>query len=85
MKTKQSQEEFGAQFSAIIKGVEATLDKQAKTLARKQEEAAQKEAAYMEVVDEQRRYFKAVKNFQEECQRNEALVAKAAELGLEVQ
>ena len=84
MQTAGSQEEFAAQFGSILKGVESTFEKQQKTLKKKQDEVASKEAGYMEVVDEQRRYFKAVKAFQEECQRNEALVARAEELGLDV-
>jgi chromosome segregation ATPase len=84
MKTKGSQEEFAAQFEAIVKGVESFLSKQKSTLDKKQDDVARKEAEYMEVVDGQRRYFKTVKLFQEECQRNEMLMEKAEELGLEV-
>jgi len=85
MQTTSSQAEFAAQFDAILKGVESTRIKQEGTLKKKQDEVIKRESDYMEVVDAQRRYFKTVKAFQEECQRNEALVGKAEELGVEIQ
>ncbi len=82
MKSKASQDEFLQQFEAIIKGVQDSLKKQQNLKKKKSEEVTNKEAEYMNVVDEQRRYFKAVKDFQDECQRNEVLVTKAEELGV---
>jgi hypothetical protein len=34
----------------------------------------------VQLVDEQRRYFKAVKDFQEECNKNEWLTSKLEQL-----
>jgi len=82
MRTKASQEEFLLQFETIIKSVEDSLVKQNKTLDSKRSETMQKENEYMNIVDEQRKYFKAVKDFQDECQKNEMLSTKLEDLGV---
>ena len=76
MKTKSSQEEFLQQFEAILKGVQDSLSKQDGILRKRQEEVSKKEVEYTSVIEDQRRYFKLVKDFQEECNKNEALGAK---------
>ena len=82
MRTKASQEEFLLQFETIIKSVEDSLVKQNKTLDSKRSETMLKENEYMNIVDEQRKYFKAVKDFQDECQKNEMLSTKLEDLGV---
>ena len=55
----------------LVKSVQQSLDK---VKARLAEEVAQKEAAqlqYDKLVDKERKYFKLVKEFQLECERNE--------------
>jgi hypothetical protein len=84
MATKSSQEEFLTQFTAIVDGVEQSLKKQDAALAKKREMSEQKEKEHQGVVEEQRRYFRLVKEFQEECTKNEMLAGRAAELNIEV-
>ena len=76
MKTKASQEEFLEQFEAIIKGVQDSLKKQESTMAKKQADVAKREAEYNSVIEDQRKYFKLVKDFQDECNKNELLSLK---------
>jgi len=76
MKTKASQEEFLEQFEAIIKGVSDSLKKQESSMVKKQDEVAKREAEYNSVIEDQRKYFKLVKDFQDECNRNELLSQK---------
>jgi hypothetical protein len=52
----------------ILKGKEKTLD--------------ELKSNHQNLVDEQRRYFKAVKDFQEECNKNEWLSNKLQSLGV---
>ena len=80
MRTKASQEEFLQQFESIIKGVQDSLLKQEITMKKKQAEVAEKESDYTLVIEDQRKYFKLVKDFQEECNRNEALAQKVESL-----
>ncbi|GMI46720.1 hypothetical protein TrCOL_g1666 [Triparma columacea] len=81
MRNKASQEEFLQQFESIIKGVQDSLSKQEAVMKRKQDEVAEKDAEYTLVIEDQRKYFKLVKDFQEECNRNEALTLKVEEIG----
>ncbi len=70
------------QLESINTGLAASkvnLEEQ-RTVKRAKEEAA--EAEYKRLGERQRAYFKAVKTFQEECDRNEALTAAMAEAGL---
>tara|TARA_B110000971_G_scaffold198283_1_gene214778 strand:+ start:158 stop:361 length:204 start_codon:yes stop_codon:yes gene_type:complete len=64
----------------IIKSVEESLAKQNTTLEKKRGEASKREGEYMTVVEEQRRYFKAVKDFQDECNKNEMLSERVENL-----
>jgi len=80
MKTKASKEQFLEQFAGIIKGVEDSVAAKKATLKDKEERLAGITSMYQTLVDEQRRYFKAVKDFQEECNRNEIYMAKLNEL-----
>ena len=80
MRTKASKEQFLTQFEGIIKGVEDSLAAKRGVLKQKEERLAGVNRMHQALVDEQRRYFKAVKEFQEECNRNELYANKLAEL-----
>jgi uncharacterized FlgJ-related protein len=81
MKTKATKEQFLNQLSGIISSTEGSLVKQRATLAAKDARLEALTAAHQALVDEQRRYFKAVKDFQEECNKNELYSTRLAELG----
>jgi hypothetical protein len=80
MKSKQSKQEFLSQFELIIKGVEQSLAKEEVKLVDKQQRVEQLKAVNQTLVDQQRRYFKAVKDFQDECTKNEWLTSKLEQL-----
>ncbi len=80
MRSRSSKEEFLRQFEAINKGVEDMFNSKAKVLETKASRLDQLKAEYQSLLDEQRKYFKAVKDFQEECNKNELLSSKLAEL-----
>jgi hypothetical protein len=73
LRSNRSRDEFLAQFRAILQGL--TARKEQMLRARDASAAARDaaERAYLAVVDSQRRYFGAVKEFQLECERNAAL------------
>ena len=70
-----------AQFESIIKGVQDSLKRQNTTLEGKAVRLESLAVNHQNLVDEQRRYFKAVKDFQEECNKNELYAQKLAQLG----
>lgn len=80
MKTKATKEQFLSQFQNIIKGVQSSLEVQQRNRDAKSMRLESLTANYQNLVDEQRRYFKAVKDFQEECNKNELYSARLAQL-----
>jgi len=51
-----------------------------RSLEQKAIKLEQLKGHYQSLLDEQRRYFKAVKDFQDECMKNEVLASKLAEV-----
>mmetsp|Transcript_107130 Transcript_107130/g.311079 ORF Transcript_107130/g.311079 Transcript_107130/m.311079 type:complete len:231 (+) Transcript_107130:83-775(+) len=81
MQSKATKEQFLQQFESIIKGVQDSLQRQNTTLEGKAVRLESLAVNHQNLVDEQRRYFKAVKDFQEECNKNELYSQKLAQLG----
>ena len=73
MQSKTAQEEFIAEIERIDGGLKQMQQKleDKKLIAVDEHEESQKK--YQTFVDEQRSYFKAVKDFQTECDKNEVL------------
>jgi len=76
MKAKSSKEEFLKQLQAIVAGIQESTLRQKKRLEEKVKKANELQSSYQNLVDMQRSYFQAVKEFQEECTKNEFLVSK---------
>ena len=74
MKTLQGKEEFMKSMETIIKGVNESLSGQEEQLALKESSLDQLKSSYQNLVDEQRAYYTAIKDFQAECDKNEWLV-----------
>ena len=74
MKTPAGKEQLLSQFKQILDGVDKTADKVAGDYAFERETLEKSSAAYNALVDQQRVYFKTVKQFQEECVKNEQLM-----------
>ncbi|KAH3719408.1 coiled-coil domain-containing protein 93-like [Dreissena polymorpha] len=76
MSSAANKEQFLKQFEQIVEGVK---NNRAKVEQRKQEEKMRRDQLndkYLDLVEKQRLYFKTVKDFQEECRKNEILLAK---------
>ncbi|KAL3831574.1 hypothetical protein ACJMK2_023312 [Sinanodonta woodiana] len=76
MSSAANKEQFLKQFEHIVEGVKQN---RAKVERKKQEEKMKRDQLndqYLDLVEKQRLYFKTVKDFQEECRKNEMLLAK---------
>ncbi|XP_061186128.1 coiled-coil domain-containing protein 93-like isoform X4 [Saccostrea echinata] len=76
MASPASREQFLKQFENIVEGIKQN---KAKLEKRKQEEKMKRDQLndqYLDLVEKQRLYFKTVKDFKEECRRNEMLLSK---------
>eukprot|EP01038_Epipyxis_sp_PR26KG_P011095 gene11095-14890_t len=80
MKSNQSKNEFSKQFETIVRGVEDSLKKQENVLLQKDQKVEDLKVVHQSLVEDQRRYFKAVKDFQDECNKNDWLTAKMEQL-----
>nr|XP_022310578.1 coiled-coil domain-containing protein 93-like isoform X3 [Crassostrea virginica] len=72
-----AKEQFLKQFENIVEGIKQN---KAKLEKRKQEEKMKRDQLndqYLDLVEKQRLYFKTVKEFKEECRKNEMLLSKA--------
>jgi len=76
MKSKDTKLEFLNQVSSITKSVGESASTQQNLLKAKTAEADQLKLQYQELVDEQRAYYAAVKDFQTECDKNDWLTQK---------
>jgi len=76
MRSKSSKDQFLTQFKGIIQGVEESLVRQRSIFDAKTLRLDTLVSTHQSLVDEQRRYFKAVKDFQEECNKNEIYTMK---------
>nr|XP_034309744.1 coiled-coil domain-containing protein 93 isoform X1 [Crassostrea gigas] len=71
-----AKEQFLKQFENIVEGIKQN---KAKLEKRKQEEKMKRDQfndQYLDLVEKQRLYFKTVKDFKEECRKNEMLLSK---------
>jgi len=73
MKSKQGRENFLAQFQKILEGIEKQKEQVEKEYQEEKTGLDVLKDKYGQLLDKQRSYFKAVKEFQEECVKNEKL------------
>lgn len=76
MSSASNRDQFLKQFEQIVEGVKQN---RAKVERRKQEEKMKRDELndkLLEHIEKQRLYFKTVKDFQEECRKNEILLSK---------
>ncbi|XP_056007857.1 coiled-coil domain-containing protein 93-like isoform X2 [Ostrea edulis] len=76
MANPNTREQFLKQFENIVEGIKQN---KAKLEKRKQEEKMKRDQLndqYLDLVEKQRLYFKTVKDFKEECRKNEMLLSK---------
>jgi len=70
-KSKGGQTQFLEKFGQILEGIEKTKEQKNKELQAEKTALEALTAKYNKLVEKQRNYFKAVKEFQEECYKNE--------------
>ena len=80
MKTKAGKEAFLSQLEGIIGGVQTTKTSQETVLGKIKAKHSAAAKAHEKLVEKQRAYFKAVKDFQDACDKNELLEDQLAEL-----
>lgn len=76
MSSTATKEQFLKQFEQIVEGIKQN---KAKVEKRKQEEKMKRDRLndqHLDLIEKQRLYFKTVKDFKEECRKNEVLSAK---------
>lgn len=76
MSSEKNKESFLKQVEEILQGIKQDRERLER---RCQDEKSQRDklnTAYLDLVEKQRTYYKTVKDFQEECSKNEALLAK---------
>ncbi len=76
MESPSGKEQFLRQFEQIVEGVKQNRNRLEK---RKQEEKMRRDQMndeHLQLLEKQRIYFKTIRDFQEECHKNELLVAK---------
>lgn len=72
------------QFEKIVEGVKGNKIKVEKKREAEKTERDHLKDRYLDLVEEQRLYVKTIHAFQEECRRNEILINKLQEMGIEV-
>lgn len=80
MQHPQSTREYLTQAESIIKGLEDSLRRQETIASQRDEGVEELKVKHQHLVDEQRKYFKAIKDFQDECTKNEWLSAKLEQM-----
>eukprot|EP00479_Gromia_sphaerica_P006336 TRINITY_DN175_c0_g1_i4.p1 TRINITY_DN175_c0_g1~~TRINITY_DN175_c0_g1_i4.p1 ORF type:complete len:108 (+),score=20.43 TRINITY_DN175_c0_g1_i4:91-414(+) len=73
MKTPSSRKQFLTSFKAIVDGVSQSSEKVSEKLEASKAKLDQHNDKMQKLIEKQRKYYKAVKDFQEECNRNEQL------------
>ena len=80
MRSSQGKEEYLKQFEQIIVGVESSVKAQETSLMRAEATVEELRLTNQNLVDEQRKYFQAVKDFQLECEKQAWLTDKLESL-----
>jgi len=70
-KSKPGQTQFLEKFTQILEGIEKTKEQKNKELSNEKTALEALTQKYNKLLEKQRNYFKAVKEFQEECYKNE--------------
>ncbi|XP_074658832.1 coiled-coil domain-containing protein 93-like isoform X2 [Tubulanus polymorphus] len=76
MSSAASKEQFLKQFEQIVEGIKQNRLKVEK---KKQEEKMRRDGVndeYLDLIEKQRLYFKSIKEFKEECRKNEIMLAQ---------
>ncbi|XP_075873032.1 coiled-coil domain-containing protein 93 isoform X2 [Nelusetta ayraudi] len=76
MSSSAAREQFLRQMEQIVEGIKQNRIKMEKKKQENKMRRDQLNDQYLELLDQQRLYFKTVKDFKEECRKNEMLLSK---------
>ncbi|XP_044071643.1 coiled-coil domain-containing protein 93 [Siniperca chuatsi] len=76
MSSSTAKEQFLRQMEQIVEGIKQSRIKMEKKKQENKMRRDQLNDEYLELLDKQRLYFKTVKDFKEECRKNEMLLSK---------
>ncbi|CAG5866017.1 unnamed protein product [Menidia menidia] len=76
MSSSAAKEQFLRQMEQIVEGIKQSRIKMERKKQENKMKRDQLNDEYLELLDKQRLYFKTVKEFKEECRRNEMLLSK---------
>ncbi|XP_068602312.1 coiled-coil domain-containing protein 93 isoform X2 [Brachionichthys hirsutus] len=76
MASSSAKEQFLRQMEQIVEGIKQSRIKMEKKKQENKMRRDQLNDEYLELLDKQRLYFKTVKDFKEECRKNEMLLSK---------
>ncbi|EFA78673.1 hypothetical protein PPL_08132 [Heterostelium album PN500] len=80
MSSTSNKEMFIKSMDNIIDGIQQVLDKADSKRANERSKHSSLSDQYLQLVEQERNYYKFTKEFQEECRKNEILQAKLGEL-----
>lgn len=81
MSSAGAKEQFLRQMEQIVEGIKQSRIKMEKKKQENKMRRDQLNDEYLELLDKQRLYFKTVKDFKEECRKNEMLLSKLKSKG----
>lgn len=76
MSSNANKEQFLKQFEQIVEGVRQNKARVEEKKVKEKEKRDELQDTYTQLQQQQRQYYKMVRDFQEECSKNELLVAK---------
>lgn len=77
MSTQSNREQFVKQLEAIIGGIRGNLSKAENKRGGLKMRCDELNDQYNHLIEKKRSYYKAVKDFQDECKKNETLIARS--------
>lgn len=82
MSSSSNREQFLKQFDSIVRGIVDNKERIEKKKAVEKQRRDTLNQKYLDIVEQERLYFKTVKDFTEECHKNEVLLSKLKNLGI---
>ncbi|CAH3193118.1 unnamed protein product, partial [Porites evermanni] len=82
MSSPSNKEQFLKQFDSIVRGIVDNKERIEKKKAVEKQRRDALNQKYLDIVEQERLYFKTVKDFTEECHKNEVLLSKLKNLGV---
>ncbi|XP_020609209.1 coiled-coil domain-containing protein 93-like [Orbicella faveolata] len=80
MSSPTNKEQFLKQFDSIVRGIVDNKERIEKKKAVEKQRRDALNQKYLDIVEQERLYFKTVKDFTEECHKNEVLLSKLKSL-----